>query len=1208
MVAMESTQCQVCGAFFIDKTSLEEHIDSEHTKDELYSCILCLKTTLVQLVGHSRLDTSKLNSLVRGTSPSEPGKDIQEQEIPEKENNRTEMDSEGELGNEGQGINHVTESEQNGGKMEHEDDGLFYMDDTSGDIKNEGVDNSENEAYFSPTKKFNGRFVCSFCQKEFSSHYAQKRHMMSHYDNRPNKCDICGKAFIGKQNLQVHYRIHTGEKPYRCKYCHKRFTQYGTMYRHTQLHLKGRLGGTSIQTGTSLKTDITGDAMVRKQISKNKIRVSNDIRSSGDSQYSKNVYPSVDKSSYFQNNFDDNSDSNTAVIDLSMHDEKNHREDNTDAQAVSEVNSKNSDNMLSKKDETISEINETGNTKIYDSSLSDKFGDKALVISGDKNAAVTNNIVVKGGYSDLQEGIHGNGVNQGQGHNNGISNNTEDRNEHSKLPNNDLLSLSSKQDTTGNSDSLLTGHVGHEMVYCDICDVTFENPESLESHQNLHREGNLHMCLVCGKGFAMGYTLRRHMMIHSGQKPHVCDVCGKSFIEKQELQSHYRVHSSERPYECLYCEKRFAQYETLHEHLQTHKGQEISLRLGDANHKNQETTHRQGEITHKNQGMSPRQGDITHKNQRLSPRQGQITDSVNFATNGDDIKIINQTNVKFDTGNILIKQEVVSEDDGIKNEVGENFKMTSGDESRIKMIDKNDKMHSNRDQAEKMSKLQNSVINHIKQESLEVEYPSVPNYPGINSGSKLLSEFERNRHLFSNKTGNQLPGIASFTSNLGNSSFTGSSINPLVSFHLTCKFCLQVFSHANDLQTHMQIHFANLNFLGQQDSGTVADSGKYEIKSEKNKHAGEDTESKMTKNGKPHKCTVCGKGYQAKYCLRRHMLVHFGEKPFKCQICGRGFIEKQHLTIHFRIHTGEKPYGCKVCGKRFTQYGTLHNHLNIHKRKGMLVGNITDLMDNFVSTNNVTTNGTHIVNDNVPLKEEALDSETLNLNVAVSSQSSKVTSGFSNSENTNNIGSKAVIGQNGEGMKTDFKPPKGKNVGSNHAGVAQMTETVKDCQKVLESQTNGVGPTPPADDKSPYIYNCELCNESFHGKENWKVHMNFHRGDGIYRCETCGKHCGGERALKRHALIHTGVRPFKCDLCEKSFMEKQHLQIHRRIHTGEKPYSCSVCDKRFTQYGTLHKHKRIHTKERPYKCSFCVKAFAERRQLQHHMSTHTDVT
>ncbi|XP_041664790.1 histone-lysine N-methyltransferase PRDM9-like isoform X1 [Cheilinus undulatus] len=86
-----------------------------------------------------------------------------------------------------------------------------------------------------------------------------------------------------------------------------------------------------------------------------------------------------------------------------------------------------------------------------------------------------------------------------------------------------------------------------------------------------------------------------------------------------------------------------------------------------------------------------------------------------------------------------------------------------------------------------------------------------------------------------------------------------------------------------------------------------------------------------TKN-KLHHCSECGKGFNYKMDLTRHMVVHTKEKLFSCSVCDQRFTQKGSVTVHMRIHTGEKPFGCSVCGMRFTKKGDLTRHTRTHER------------------------------------------------------------------------------------------------------------------------------------------------------------------------------------------------------------------------------------------------------------------------------------
>ncbi|XP_077140415.1 zinc finger and BTB domain-containing protein 34 [Ranitomeya variabilis] len=74
-------------------------------------------------------------------------------------------------------------------------------------------------------------------------------------------------------------------------------------------------------------------------------------------------------------------------------------------------------------------------------------------------------------------------------------------------------------------------------------------------------------------------------------------------------------------------------------------------------------------------------------------------------------------------------------------------------------------------------------------------------------------------------------------------------------------------------------------------------------------------------------CIYCGKTFNQKGSLDRHMRLHMGITPFVCKYCGKKYTRKDQLEYHIRGHTDDKPFRCEVCGKCFPFQGTLNQHL-----------------------------------------------------------------------------------------------------------------------------------------------------------------------------------------------------------------------------------------------------------------------------------------
>lgn len=89
-------------------------------------------------------------------------------------------------------------------------------------------------------KKGCKNFVCSQpgCNKEYSTKFALKRHLITHSGKRQFACKLCDRKFALEQYLKEHEYIHTNETPYVCGIdgCSESFRQRAKLCIHRMSH------------------------------------------------------------------------------------------------------------------------------------------------------------------------------------------------------------------------------------------------------------------------------------------------------------------------------------------------------------------------------------------------------------------------------------------------------------------------------------------------------------------------------------------------------------------------------------------------------------------------------------------------------------------------------------------------------------------------------------------------------------------------------------------------------------------------------------------------------------------------------------------------------------------------------------------------------------------------------------------------------------
>ncbi|GFW13346.1 zinc finger protein 282 [Trichonephila clavipes] len=79
-------------------------------------------------------------------------------------------------------------------------------------------------------------YKCLFCSHKTLFHSHMQNHIRIRTNEKPYNCEVCNKSFNVKGNYTVHKRIHTGELPFKCDICGLKFRLQPRLKRHLLEH------------------------------------------------------------------------------------------------------------------------------------------------------------------------------------------------------------------------------------------------------------------------------------------------------------------------------------------------------------------------------------------------------------------------------------------------------------------------------------------------------------------------------------------------------------------------------------------------------------------------------------------------------------------------------------------------------------------------------------------------------------------------------------------------------------------------------------------------------------------------------------------------------------------------------------------------------------------------------------------------------------
>lgn len=201
-----SHKCVLCGVWFLNHTTIRNHLASVHGQDQIYDCAICDDFSF-KTESDLKLHTDNVHDVwteFKCKICSKNCKSAQSLNAHKK--------------------THASKSSSTnickicGSKFRRKDYLMRHMKSHSDASKD---------------------FKCYICNKEFQSNGYLKNHIKRHTEKKIHQCDVCGVRFLLSGLLRKHMKEHDGEV-WKCTQCPKQFSNKSKLTAHEKTHVTER--------------------------------------------------------------------------------------------------------------------------------------------------------------------------------------------------------------------------------------------------------------------------------------------------------------------------------------------------------------------------------------------------------------------------------------------------------------------------------------------------------------------------------------------------------------------------------------------------------------------------------------------------------------------------------------------------------------------------------------------------------------------------------------------------------------------------------------------------------------------------------------------------------------------------------------------------------------------------------------------------------